>query len=241
MRAAAAVQKLQRGVQLFLRIAGQGQHHVARQVGKARLLCPKQRLAGLGGGVRAPHAAQAFIQGRLHAQGKAVCARGEKAAQQSGRQRLGVCLQRNLRPGAGLCRINQLCKLGRAQQAGRAAAEIQGVRCTRKLPAQAGQLAQKGVYIRLRHLCASAKGIKIAVAAFGKAVRNMEIDALHHGPPLCAALCGAGPAGLFEKHSTTNAPAAPEAFSLTQGAFQGKLILYVKTPFCAAGKEETGI
>ena len=140
--------------------------------------------------MRAPHAAKAFIKSRLHTKGKAVHACGKKAVQQGRRQRFRVSLQRNLCPGSGLCCINQLCKLGRAQQAGRTSAEIQGVRRARKLPAQAGQLAQQGVHIFPRNGGAAAQRVKIAVSAFGKTVGNVKIDALHGAPPFC--LCGAG-------------------------------------------------
>ena len=71
------------------------------------------------------------------------------------------------------------CNL-RGEQAGRAAAEIKGVRPQGRIRRKAVQLPQQRVHIGVRYAPLPGVGIKIAVPTFGKTVGNMQIKSKGH-------------------------------------------------------------
>ena len=165
--------QFQRFVKLGFGVVGQCQHDVAADVRKPcapgggksspRLLCR----------VRSAQCAQLGIPGRLHPKRDAVHARLPEACKAFFRHRLRVCFQCDLGPRHRPGRIDQPFCLLRAQQAGRAAAKIKGVRLQRCFRRKAGKLPQKSIHIGIRHAALTGMGIEIAVSAFGKTVRNV--------------------------------------------------------------------
>ena len=172
--------QLQCLVKLGLRIVGQCQHDVAADIlepgapgsGKG---CP--RLLGI---VRAAKGAQLGVPGRLHPEGDAVHPCRPEAPQALLGDGLGVCLQGDLSTGHGVCCPDEPFCLRRGEQAGRAAAEIEGVRPQGRVRRKAVQLPQQRVHIGVRYAPLSGVGIKIAVPTFGKTVGNMQIKSKGH-------------------------------------------------------------
>ena len=172
--------QFQRFVKLSFGVVGQCQHDVAADVRKA---CPP------GGGkgnprllcrVRPAQCAQLGVPGRLHPEGDAVHPRRPEAPQALLGDGLGVCFQGDLCTGHRLCCPDEPLCLRRGEQAGRAAAEINGIRPQGRVWRKAVQLPQKRVHISIRHAPLPGVGIKITVPAFGKAVGNMQIKSKGH-------------------------------------------------------------
>ena len=173
MGSPATLDQFQRFVKLGFGVVRQCQHDVAADVRKA---CPP------GGGKGSPRLfcrmrpaqrAQLGIPGRLHPEGDTVHSRLPEACKTFFRHRLRVCFQCDLGPRHRPGRIDQPFCLLRAQQAGRAAAKIKGVRLQRCFRRKAGKLPQKSIHIGIRHAALTGVGIKITVPAFGKTVRNV--------------------------------------------------------------------
>ena len=172
--------QLQCLVKLGLRIVGQRQHDVAADIlepgtpgsGKG---CP--RLPGI---VRAAKGAQLGVPGGLHPERDAVHPCRPEAPQALLGDGLGVCLQGDLRTGHGVCCPDEPFCLRRGEQAGRAAAEIEGVRPQGRVRRKAVQLPQQRIHIGVRYAPLSGVGIKIAVPTFGKTVGNMQIKSKGH-------------------------------------------------------------
>ena len=151
---------------------GQRQHDVPAQLGEPGLPGGAQRGGGSGGGVGTPKAAQLVVPGALHAQAQPVHPGLSEPCQPFRRHHIRIGLQRDLRPRQRVCRRQQSAHLRRGEQPRCAAAEIHGVRP----PVTVCKFPQKRVHIVLRHRPAARRGIKIAVAAFGRAVRNVNIQ-----------------------------------------------------------------
>ena len=172
--------QLQCLVKLGLRIVGQCQHDVAADIlepgapgsGKG---CP--RLLGI---VRAAKGAQLGVPGRLHPEGDAVHPCRPEAPQTLLGDGLGVCLQGDLCTGHRLCCLDKSLCLRRGEQAGRAAAEIKGVRPQGRGWRKAVQLPQQRVHIGVRYAQLPGVGVEIAVLTFGKTVGNMQIKSKGH-------------------------------------------------------------
>ena len=162
---------------------GQRQHDVAADVLKPGLPRPGQRLAALCRSVGAAQAGKAVWAGGLHPKADSVHARVAVTGKRLEGDGLGVCLQRHFGPGQGACRIHQAAYLGGGEQAGRPAAEIQGVRPQRRLPATghiSGHGPRERLHISVRYAPAAAFGIKIAIAALCQTVGDVQIKPERH-------------------------------------------------------------
>ena len=172
--------QLQCFVELGLRVVGQCQHDVAADVlepgapgsGKG---CPR-----LLGAVGTAKGAQLGVPGGLHPEGDAVHPCRPEAPQALLGDGLGVCLQGDLCTGHGVCCPDEPLGLRRGEQAGRAAAEIDGIRPQGRIRRKAVQLPQQRVHIGVRYAPLPGVGIKIAVPTFGKTVGNMQIKSKGH-------------------------------------------------------------
>ena len=180
MGGSAPLDEFQRLIELRLRIMGQCQHDVAADVLKP---CPAGRRkgrAGLPGRVGAAQRAQLRVPGRLHPKGDAVDPCLPEAPQAFLGDGLRVGLQGHLSPGHRAGGTDEPPDLSRAEQAGGAAAEIHGIGpqgCVRR---KACQLPQQSVHIGVRHAPLPGLGVEIAIPAFGKAVRDMQIKSEGH-------------------------------------------------------------
>ena len=96
------------------------------------------------------------------------------------RHGLGVGFQRDLGPGQGLGGVDEPGSVCRGEQAGGAAAEIEGVRPQGRVRRKAGKLPQQSVHIGAGHAALAGGGVEIAVPAFGKTVGNMQIKSEGH-------------------------------------------------------------
>ena len=165
--------QLQCLVKFGLRIMGQRQHDVAADIlesgapggGKG---CPR-----LLGAVGTAKGAQLGVPGRLHPEGDAVHPCRPDAPQALLGDGLRVCFQGDLCTGHRLCCPDEPFCLRRGEQAGRAAAEIKGVRLQGPLRCKAVKLPHKSLHIGIRYAALTGMGIEIAVSAFGKTVRNV--------------------------------------------------------------------
>ena len=124
--------------------------------------------------------AQLGVPGGLHPEGDAVHPRRPEAPQALLGDGLGVCLQGDLRTGHGVCCPDEPFCLRRGEQAGRAAAEIEGVRPQGRVRRKPGEFPQKGVHIGPGDAALARGGVEITVPAFGKTVRNMQIKSEGH-------------------------------------------------------------
>ena len=160
--------QFQRFVKLGFGVVRQCQHDVAADVRKPCALrggkCSPRLLCR----VRSAQCAQLGIPGRLHPERDAVHARLPEACKAFFRHRLRVCFQCDLGPRHRPGRIDEPFCLLRAQQAGRAAAKIKGVRLQRCFRRKAGKLPQKSIHISFRYAALTGMGIEIAVSAFWK-------------------------------------------------------------------------
>ena len=172
--------QLQCLVKFGLRIVGQRQHDVAADILKPGAPGGGKGCPRLLSAVGTAKGAQLGVPGRLHSEGDAVYPRRPEAPQALLGDGLRVCFQGDLRTGHGVCRPDEPFCLRRGEQAGRAAAEIEGVRPQGRVRRKAVQLPQQRVHIGVRYAPLSGAGIKIAVPAFGKTVGNMQIKSKGH-------------------------------------------------------------
>ena len=176
----AALDQFQCLVELGLGIAGKRQHDVAADVLEPGLLCSGKGRPCLLCGVGTPQRAQLAVPGGLHPEGDAVHPRLPEASKACRGDGLGVRFQRDLSPGQRPGGVDQAFDLLRAQQAGSSAAEVQGIRLQGALRRKPVQLPQQGIHIGVRHAAFTGMRIKIAVAAFGKTIGNMQIESERH-------------------------------------------------------------
>ena len=159
---------------------GQGQHDVAADVLEA---CPPRGCEcrpRLPGRVGAAQRFQLAVPRGLDAEGDAVDAGFPEGAERCLGDRFRVGFQRDLGTGEGRRCRDQPGGILRGQQAGGAAAEIEGVRAERSIRRKAVQLPQQGVYVCRGDAPLAGRGIEIAVPAFGKTVGNVEIKSKRH-------------------------------------------------------------
>ena len=148
-------------------VMGQGQHDVAADVLEA---CPprgcecRPRLPGC---VGAAQRFQLAIPCGLDAEGDAVDAGFPEGAERCLGDRFRVGFQRDLGTGEGRRCRDQPGGILRGQQAGGAAAEIEGVRAERGIRRKAVQFPQQGVHVCRGDAPLAGCGIEIAVPAFG--------------------------------------------------------------------------
>ena len=180
MRRAALLDKLQRLVEFGLRIMGQGQHDVAADVLEPGPACGGKGRTGLLCGVGTAQRLELAVPGRLDAEGDAVDACGAKRPEGRLRHRLGVRFQRDLCPRQGLGGVDEAGSVVGGEEAGGAAAEIEGVRPQGGVRRKAGKLPQQSVNIGAGHAALAGGGVEIAVPAFGKTVGNMQIKSEGH-------------------------------------------------------------
>ena len=172
--------QLQCLVKFGLRIVGQRQHDVAADILKPGAPGGGKGCPRLLSAVGTAKGAQLGVPGRLHPEGDAVHPRRPEAPQALLGDGLGVCLQGDLCTGHRLCCPDEPLCLRRGKQAGRAAAEIEGVRPQGGIRRKAVQLPQQRVHIGVRYAALPGVGVEIAVPAFGKTVGNMQIKSKGH-------------------------------------------------------------
>ena len=172
--------QLQRLVELRLRIMGQSQHDVAADVGEPGIPGSPERGPGLFCGVGPPQRFQLGIPCRLHPKGDPVDACLPERPQLCFVHRLGVGLQRDLGSGQGGSGFDQPGGVGRIQQAGGAAAEVERVGAQRGVRRKPRKLPQQCVGVRRRNPPSAGCGIEIAIAAFGKTIWNMQVKSKRH-------------------------------------------------------------
>ena len=180
MGRAAILDKLQRLVELGLRIMGQGQHDVAADVLEPGTACGGESGPRLLCRVGAAQRLELAVPGRLDAEGNAVDARLPECPERVFGHGLRVSFQRDLGPGQGLCGGDEPGGVCRVQQTGRSTAEIKGVRPQGRVRRKPGEFPQKGVHIGPGDAALAGGGVKITVPAFGKTVRNMQIKSEGH-------------------------------------------------------------
>ena len=173
----ALLQQLQRGVELRLRIIGQCYHDVSADIRKARLPRHAQRLPALCGGVRTPQPPQAVVEGGLYAQRQPVCAGAQKAFQQGGGEGLGIRFHRHLGVGQRTGCLHHAFQLSGREQTGSPAAKIERVGAGQLL---AFQLPHNGPDVFVGHAAAVSGRVKVAIATFGEAIGDMDVDAKGH-------------------------------------------------------------
>ena len=177
---AALLDKLQRLVELGLRIMGQGQHDVAADVLEPGPACGGESGPRLLCRVGAAQRLELTVPGRLDAEGDAVDARLPECPERVFGHGLRVGFQRDLGPGQGLCGGDEPGGVCRVQQTGRSTAEIKGVRPQGRVRRKPGEFPKQSVHIGPGDAALAGGRVKITVPAFGKTVRNMQIKSEGH-------------------------------------------------------------
>ena len=165
-------------------LVGQAIHQIDRHIGKADLARPLHRLPRLLIGVRAAELLEHLVVVGLDADGNAVEARAQEFFERLVRHAVGVGLERDLRvrveAEAALDLVKDLLQILRAEETGRAAAEIDRIdHVLRRKAAGFLDMVGQRLQIVVGHMtvAAAAEGVEIAVFALALAEGDMHIDA----------------------------------------------------------------